>query len=237
MSKTFSAVILVACMLVFSELARGEEVVQLRPTDVYLSIFGGVSLPFKTDVTQSGSSNLTVNDVNLSNSASHGGKAGVWFTAPRKSLGLDLGIELDITGYSPDQKSGQVLRTTSGASVISNSLDLGATFVGFNFLARLPIGVTPELPNGRWFPYVGIGGGVERLSYQTARSREGSDPSPALQALGGFKVFLFKHVALFGEVKFTHASHTLEFQGTGFTFSDELTLNTVHGVGGLSFHF
>jgi hypothetical protein len=159
--KTFLAVILVACIFVFSESAKGEEVVQLRPTDVYLSIFGGVALPFKTDVTESGLGNRTVNDVKLSNSASIGGKAGVWFTAPRKSLGLDLGVELDITNFHPNQKAGQILTTTTGGLVRTNAVDLMATFIGVNLLARLPIGVTPELPNGRWFPYLGIGGGTQ----------------------------------------------------------------------------
>lgn len=236
MRKTFSAVILVACMLVFSELARGEEVVQLRPTDAYLSLFGGVALPFKTDTTESGLSNLTVNDVQLSNSASIGGKAGVWFTAPRKILGLDLGVELDVTNFHPNQKAGQILTTSTGGLVRTNAVDLMATFIGVNFLARLPMGVTPELPNGRWFPYVGIGGGVEGLRYDLG-SAGGGAPSAGFQALGGAKVFLSKHIALFGESKFTHASHTLKFQLAGGDLSDRLTLNTIHVAGGVSFHF
>jgi hypothetical protein len=39
---------------------------------------------------------------------------------------------------------------------------------------------------------------------------------------------------MFAEGKFIHASHSLEVEGGG---SVDLTLNTVHGVGGLSFHF
>jgi Outer membrane protein beta-barrel domain len=235
MRKAVTAVILMACIFVFSESAKGEEVVQLRPTDAYFSLFGGIALPFKTDVTESG---VTAKDSKLSSSASIGGKAGIWFTAPRKSLGLDLGYELDITNYNPDQKAGQILTTTTGGFVRTNAFDLNATFIGINFLARLPMGITPELPNGRWFPYLGIGGGVERVGFRIPSSTTtGADSSLALQALGGFKVFLLKHVAVFGEVKFTHSSHSLEFQGTGFTFTDELTLNTVHGVGGVSFHF
>ncbi|MEO5865302.1 MAG: hypothetical protein ABIQ79_09745 [Nitrospiraceae bacterium] len=233
---TVSAVILMACILVFSESAKGEEVVQLRPTDVYISLFGGVALPFKTDVTESGLRNRTVNDVELSNSASIGGKAGVWFTVPRKNLGLDLGVEFDFTNFHPDQKAGQILTTTTGGLAGTNAVNLSANFIGVNFLARLPMGVTPELPNGRWFPYLGIGGGVEGLRYELG-SRIRAAPSAAFQALGGAKVFLSKHIALFGEAKITHASHTLKFQLAGGDLSDRLILNTIHVVGGPSFHF
>ena len=234
MKATLSAIILVSCILVFSGFANAEDEVRVRPIDAYLSIFGGIASPLKTDVTEAG---VTAKDSKLDNSPSIGGKIGIWVTAPRKTLGVDFGAEIDITTSSPDQKDGQVLMTNAGFPVITNSVDLGATFVGVNVLTRLPVGVTQELPNGRWFPYVGIGGGVERLSYQPSGSTEGRDSSPAFQGLGGFKIFLFKHVAVFGEVKFTHAAHSLEGRVGSSTFSTELTLNTVHGVGGLSFHF
>jgi hypothetical protein len=77
---------------------------------------------------------------------------------------------------------------------------------------------------------------VEGLRYDLG-SAGGGAPAAAFQALGGAKVFLSKHVALFGEAKFTHASHTLKFQLAGGDLSDRLTLNTIHVVGGLSFHF
>lgn len=79
----------------------------------------------------------------------------MWLTAPRKALGIDFGAELDITNFHPDQEGGQVLMTNAGFPVITNAVDLYATFAGINVLTRLPLDVTPELPNGRWFPYVG----------------------------------------------------------------------------------
>ncbi len=226
--------LLIGGVLIWAELAKADDEIRVRPIDGYVSVFGGVAAPFKTDVTENG---VTARDAKLSTSHSVGGKAGLWFTAPRKALGLDLGIELDVTNFVPNQKAGQVLTTTGGGLVATNSVDLNATFIGINVLARLPVGITPELPNGRWFPYLGLGGGVQRLSFQTAGSTEGRDTSPAFQALGGFKVFLFKHVAVFAEGKYTYASHTLQFQGPGTAFSDKLTIRAVHGVGGLSFHF
>lgn len=240
MKKTILWFMLMSCVLVWAELAKADEEVQIRPVDAYLSLYGGIASPFKTDVTESTSfsSSVTAKDSKLDNSASIGGKAGLWFTAPRKSLGLDLGLELDVTNFGPDQKAGQVLATTSGFNIVTSSVNLNATLIGINFLARLPVGVTADFPNGRWYPYLGIGGGVERLTFRTANStNEGRDSSPAFQGLGGIKVFLFKHVAVFAEAKYTHASHTLDFQGVGVTATDKLTVDTVHGVGGLSFHF
>ena len=231
MKTAVSAIILALFILAFSELARAEDEVRVRSIDAYISVFGGIASPLEADVTQG---SITAKDAKLDNSPSIGGKIGMWFTAPRKTLGIDVGAEIDVTNFNPDQKEGQVLMTNAGFPVITNAVDLNATFLGVNVLARLPINVTPELPNGRWFPYAGIGGGGQRLTFQTSSSTECRDTSPAFQALGGFKIFLFKHVAVFGEAKFIHATNTLEFQNSS---SIELTLNSVHGVGGLSFHF
>lgn len=88
------------------------------------------------------------------------------------------------------------------------------------------------MPNGRWFPYIGVGGGGQRLAVKVT---EGRNTAPAFQGLGGIKVFLSKHVAAFAEGKFIHASHNQELEGTIVPL--ELDLSSVHGVGGLSFHF
>jgi hypothetical protein len=142
---------------------------------------------------------------------------GLWVTAPRKTLGIDIGAEVDVTHFDPDPT-------------------LSATYFGVNLMARIPMGVEPEFPNGRWFPYIGFGGGAQRLSVEVEvlGYKEGNTV-PAFQGLGGVKVFLIKHVAVFAEGKFTHASHTQVFRG--FPSSVDFTVNAVHGVGGLSFHF
>lgn len=210
--------------------ARAEEEVQVRPVDVYISGFGGYSFPFKAD---SASAVVTVNNVKLDNSPSFGGKIGVWITAPRKTLGIDLGAEIDVTNFNPDAPSGQVLSSSLGP-VTTIASDLNATYFGINVLARYPMGVTPKLPNGRWFPYLGLGGGGQRLTMQVLGTTEGRNTAPAFQGLGGVKVFLTNHIAAFAEGKFIHASHSIEVQGSGTV---ELTVNSVHGVGGLSFHF
>lgn len=207
------AVLLVFCIGMYSESARAQEEVHVQPVDGYVSGFGGYSFPFKTDVS-SGGFGFTAQDVELENSPSFGGKIGLWVTAPRKTLGIDIGAEVDVTHFNPGPT-------------------LNATYFGVNLMARLPMGVGPELPNGRWFPYVGLGGGAQRLSVEVFGYKEGNTV-PAFQGLGGVKVFVLKHVALFAEGKFTHASHRQVFHG----FSPvDFTVNAVHGVGGLSLHF
>jgi hypothetical protein len=231
MKVLVAAALLLFCVVGYSESARAQEEVRVRPVDVYVSGFGGYSFPFKTDISLAG---VTLNDVKLDNSPSVGGKIGMWITAPRKTMGIDVGVEVDVTDFNPDASSGQILSSSLGPVMTIATLNLHATYFGINLMARLPLGVEPELPNGRWFPYIGVGGGGQRLTFQAPGTNEGRDTAPAFQGLGGVKVFLTKHIAAFAEGKFIHASHSLEVEGGG---SVDLTLNSVHGVGGLSFHF
>lgn len=220
MQKNAVAVFVALCALGLGSLASAEEEVRVRPIDFYLSGFGGYSFPLKTELSFQGTTLL--NDYQLDKSPSFGGKIGMWFTAPRKALGIDIGTEVDVTNFNPD---------TPG------TLDINATYFGVNVLARIPMGVTEELPNGRWFPYLGVGGGGQRIAFEAPGITEGRHTAPAFQGLWGAKVFLTKHIALFGEGKFTHASHTLTFQSGTLTADFDLTVHALHGVGGLSIHF
>lgn len=207
MKVIVSAMLLLLGALGYSEFAGAEEEVRIRPVDAYISGFGGYSFPFNTNISSGGS--IVAQDVEYENSPSFGGKVGLWVTAPRKTLGIDIGAEIDVTHFDPDPT-------------------LSATYFGVNLMARMPMGIEPELPNGRWFPYIGFGGGAQRLCFEAFGFKE-SNTVPAFQGLGGVKVFLVKQVAVFVEGKFTHASHTLS--------ALDFTVSTVHGVGGLSLHF
>ncbi|MDH5668022.1 MAG: porin family protein [Nitrospira sp.] len=200
--------------------AQAEEGIRVRPIDVYISGFAGYSFPFKTDFSYQGTT--LISDLELDKSPSFGGKAGMWFTAPRKRLGIDIGVEADVTNFNPDTP---------------RTLELQATYFGVHVLARVPMEVTQELPNGRWFPYVGFGGGGQRIAFEAPGTTEGRHTAPAFHGLWGAKVFITKHIALFGEGKYTHASHTLTFQNPFSTADFDLTVRALHGVGGLSVHF
>jgi opacity protein-like surface antigen len=231
MKALVSSTLLVLCVLGYSSLAGAEEAVRVRPVDIYISGFGGYSHPFKTDISFGG---LELHDVKLDSSPSFGGKIGMWITAPRKTLGIDVGVEVDVTNFNPDASSGQVLSSNIGPGTLVSTLDFNATYFGISVLARLPMDVTPELPNGRWFPYIGLGGGGQRLTLQGAGTSEGRNTVPAFQGLGGAKIFITKNIAAFAEGKFIHASHSMGIVGGG---TIDLTLNSVHGVVGLSLHF
>lgn len=221
MRKIAVAALLILCIFDHATFAQAEDDVRVRPFDFYISGFGGYSFPFKTDLSFSGTTIAT--DLELDKSPSFGGKFGMWFTAPRKALGIDIGTEIDVTNFNPN---------TPG------TVDLNATYFGIQVLARMPMGVTQELPNGRWFPYIGVGGGGQRLAFEVPGvTTEGRHTAPAFQGLWGAKMFVTKHIALFGEGKFTYASHTLEFQSGPFVAPFDLTVHALHGVGGLSVHF
>lgn len=106
MKSAVSATLLVLGLLSFSGLAQAQEEVRVRPVDVYISGFGGYSFPFNTDLSVVG---VTLRDTKLNNSPSFGGKIGMWITAPRRTLGVDVGAEIDVTNFNPDVPSGQVL--------------------------------------------------------------------------------------------------------------------------------
>jgi opacity protein-like surface antigen len=240
--KTRPSLLLLALwFLVLGAPALAEEPPKIKPIDFYLSLYGGGNSPFKTDVVESGGGvNLTAKDAELDGSASIGGKAGIWMTGARPGTGLDFGVELDIMNFNPDSRAGQRLSGTINGipvTIVTNSADINATLFAVNLLVRLPLGVTEELPNGRWFPYVGIGGGFQRTSFCSQCSEEAVDTAPAFQGLAGVKIFLFRNLALFGEYKFTHAVHTFESDSPVGRIKDEMDFNVNHFVGGLSLHF
>jgi hypothetical protein len=47
------------------------------------------------------------------------------------------------------------------------------------------------MPQGRWYPYVGIGGGAQRARL-SLQGYEETSYSPSIQALGGIKFFVIK---------------------------------------------
>lgn len=209
--------------------------------DISVAGFGGYSMPFKTNLSQkSPIVDVTHKDAELENSAVFGGKITAYTTATRRRFfGLDLGAEIDITRFSPSLKQ-QVLDTTgtafNGIPINTrqgvSAADTTATIVAVNFLARKPFGVTKEMPMGRWYPYVGVGGGIQMTS-TSSRGFSDSDKSPVIQVPAGVTVFLTRHIALFGEYKYTRASHTF----TLGPVTSELSVASNNFVGGLAIHF
>jgi opacity protein-like surface antigen len=201
--------------------------------DLSASAFVGVALPQSTDVSVSGA---TARDVDLSNAVSFGGKLTAWTTELRPRLLVDLGLQFDVTQSFPEVKP-QTFVVTGLPGVVAarltEPLKLSNTLVAVNLLARVPVGVTADLPAGRVAPYVGGGVGTQTARAKLAGNSD-TDTAVAFQGLAGLSVALTRHLALFGEYKYTHAKHQFDL-APGFRV--DTTLAAHHLVGGITVHF
>lgn len=207
--------------------------------DPYIAVFGGIAMPSNTDrrVDDNTLNNhFTVLDGAYGNSKTLGGKVGMWFPGTRRSSGLDLGIELDVTNFQPDIQAGTRRATgtvngipITGTSTRASKTDVNSTILAVNGLVRLPLYVSVEYPHGRLYPYMGGGVGMQNSSYGS----DGRAPHDlALQGLAGVHLLLTRRVALFAEYKFTHAQQTFTFGSQDQT----INFNVSHVVAGLAIH-
>lgn len=208
--------------------------------DISLSGFAGFAIPLPTTVNQTNatqSTNFTAQDVKLDSSGSYGMKLTAWTTALRPKNGFDLGIEIDHTRFSAD-----TLAQTVSASGMSQGVPVRSAFVNTNEVAvrtiavnalfRIPYGITEALPHGRWYPYLGVGGGVQHASMRLTDGSEDSNSALLVQGLAGVKIFVVRHVAIFGEYKFTYAEHSFVFDSTR-----NETIQAHHMTFGVALHF
>jgi Outer membrane protein beta-barrel domain len=208
--------------------------------DISLSGFAGFAIPLTTTVNQTNatqSTNFTAQDVKLDSSGSYGMKLTAWTTALRPKNGFDLGIELDHTRFSADTRAqtasaGGVSQGVAVQSAFVNKNEVGIRSIAVNALFRIPYGVTEALPHGRWYPYVGVGGGVQRATMRLTDGSEDSNSALLVQGLAGIKIFIVKHVAIFGEYKFTYADHSFVFDATR-----NETIQAHHMTFGVALHF
>jgi hypothetical protein len=229
----------------------------------YLSFMAGVSIPFSQDATfLDGSTPREMKDIDYQNKQSIGGNAGIWFPTRNKLAGFDLGGEIEGYIWYPDVACCRenFNGVTQNGAFEGTTTEIQGIFIGAHLMVRRPFGISEAYPNGRWHPYIGVGGGAHQMSMRPggARGATGASPlvdqrdtAPAFSAKGGVKVFLFKYVAAFAEAKYTHAFHDgLEtdrygisqpiFSGNDvglFTNSYESHIRTIHVHAGLSLHF
>ncbi len=257
MKTRISAMICLLCLLGYPFSASAEDELPTMSSgtiEPYLSFMAGVSLPFSQDATfRNGDVDRNV-DYQMKQSI--GGNAGIWFPTRNKLAGFDLGGEIEGYIWYPDvaccrENFNGV--TLPDGTFEGTTTEIQGIYVGANFMIRRPMGISEAYPNGRWHPYVGIGGGAHQLSMRPGGSRgtEGAPFSdqrhtaPAFQAKGGVKVFLFKYLAAFAEAKYTHAFHDglttdrFGLSGAGPLVVDvyESTIRTIHVHAGLSLHF
>ncbi len=206
-----------------------------------LSVFGGRTIIGSTDLEyNSSTSNGELENSLLNNSHMLGGKATMWWvnSSSRKP---DVGLELDITTFDTTMPTQQIIGsgTFNGAPAILfvtllAPIELESQAFALQFVGRYPIGITEALPNGRWYPYVGIGGGISRTKASWLGQSD-TDLTPLLQGVIGLNLFLNSRISIFAEYKRMHAAHSFDF--TGFQTNVGLTLSPNHLVAGVGVHF
>jgi len=282
MKTRISAMMCLLCVLGAADLTRAEDPSSQRVADPYaispdpptmssgtlepyISVMAGIAVPRSADATFTDGSGASqgVSDVvqNIDYQTKHsvGGNAGIWFPTRNKLLGFDLGVE--ITGF---------IWYADVACCVDNfnflppggpgsTTEVNGMYVGSNFLIRYPMAISEAYPNGRWFPYVGIGVGAHQMAMKPGGQRgvgfgraitEERDTTIGYMAVGGVKVHLFKYVALFAEAKYLRAQHdgltTDRFGATPPIFGSlgdvvvnryDSTIDTIFAHAGISIHF
>jgi hypothetical protein len=252
MNARISAMMCLLCVLSSADLTRAEDPHSQRVADpyalspdpptmssgtpeFYLSFLAGVGIPRSTDATfTDGTTPTVVKDVDYGMKQSLGGNLGVWFPTRNKLVGFDLGVELSGFIWSPDVGCCQDFynndptgtKQKNGIANNGTQTEIQGLFIGPSFLLRYPLAISEAYPNGRWFPYVGIGVGMHQMSMRPSATRgvnsfccvpggnlnqqniiDQRDTSVGFMGTGGIKAHLFKYVAFFVEAKYLHAHH------------------------------
>ncbi|MDH4084264.1 MAG: hypothetical protein OEV99_10795 [Nitrospira sp.] len=186
------------------------------------------------------------NGLRFENSGTYGIKISGWHLPRKYKWQPQIGFELDGTRFTadvppqtiPGEGVGKTSQLPLGPVTLPDRLEFGVDNLAVNLLFRYPIWGTPDLPHGRWYPYVGIGGGVQRARLSTGGYEETSY-SPVFQGLVGVKLFLIKHVAIFGEAKYTQGWHSFDYAeiGAPSDYKERYTIVTGNVVGGVALHF
>lgn len=188
MKTRISAMICLLCVLGYPLSASADSADDELPTissgtiEPYLSFMAGVSLPFDADATfQNGD---VERNVDYQMKQSIGGNAGIWFPTRNKLAGFDLGGEIEGFVWFPDVACCRVGVNASinpaDGSFEGTTTEMQGIYIGANLMLRVPMAVSEAYPNGRWFPYVGVGG--ERINSRLGRVASGGmmvrTPSP-----------------------------------------------------------
>ena len=160
-----------------------------------------------------------------------GGRGGYWFDRGPRWLGVALDVSYFEPEYSPSGGSGDVAK-----------LKIQTISVTPLAMFRWPLLESPEHPNGRLQPYLGIGPGVFHQK-ATVQFRSGAgDISDEGFAVGvdlraGVAYEFLPNWALFAEYRFTHVSDSPEGRSNGQKTTVDVDLNTNAVLLGVSFRF
>ncbi len=245
----FAGAVLSGLLVLFPSLSQGGD----RNWSFSISGFGGRSftedagVDVRCNATCFGTGQPiwgTVHGVKQTNEPVWGAKATAWYLPRNYAWQPQIGLELDWTRFTtsiqPQTAGASGTAPGTGMSLVQYEFlgrrDFGSNIVAINLLFRYPIGVSESLPEGRWYPYVGVGGGMQRtrMTWWNGYGVSEADYSPEWQVLAGAKLFLFRNLAIFGEWKRTATTHTFHF-GPEYTESPSIVSN--HVTGGVALHF
>ncbi len=280
MKARISAMICLLCALASADFVRADDPYSQRVADPYalsdglpsmtsgtfepyLSVMAGIAIPFNQDATfTDGTQPTVVKNIDYQTKHSFGGNAGIWFPTRSKLAGFDLGVEITGFIWYPDVVCCTDNYNRDPATGAGTTTEIQGIYVGSNFLVRYPMAISEAYPNGRWFPYVGVGVGAHQIATRPGGDKgvgflraitEERDTTVAFMGVGGIKAHLFKYVALFAEAKYIHAHHsgltTDRFGVTEPIFGNgtlggnianntyESSINTILIHAGMSMHF
>jgi opacity protein-like surface antigen len=199
----------------------------------FFDLYGGASIPTDPDVkvTRGGGTRETARG-HSDTVWTAGGRGGYWFDGQ----GLRwLGVALDISYFEPEF-------TRQGGTGDFAKLKIETLPISPLAMFRLPLLESPEHPNGRLQPYVGIAPGVFHQK-ATVQFRSGAgDLSDEGFAVGvdlraGVAYEFLPNWALFLEYRFTHVSDSFEGRSNGQQTTVDVDLNTNHVLFGLGYRF
>ena len=238
MKTRISAIVGLLCVLGFPFAASADTeppTISSGTPELYMSFMSGIGMTRSADATFTDGSGAIkgvsdiVPDVDYRNNFAIGGNAGVWFPTREKLWGFDLGMEL--TGFlwqadvAPRNFFNQDPTTTPPAGTTT---EIQGLYIGPNFLLRYPLAISEAYPNGRWFPYVGLGVGMHQMAMRpggthgisaigtcclgggnlnTNARPDQRNTSYGWLVMGGVKAHLFKYLAGFVEAKYIMAHH------------------------------
>jgi opacity protein-like surface antigen len=180
---------------------------------------------------------LTTDNVTSNKAAVLGGGIQLFKLRER---GVEWGFAFDVRTYRYDGEAGvpnHVYGTIGGVPVDEIQISAGqddarVTMALGAFMVRWPLGRTAERPTGRWLPYVGVGGGDQRVRILRPEPLFTSH-APTIQAMAGAEARLSRRVGVFGEYRFERVRDRAVVDTTEIN----IKLRTNHLAGGVLIHF
>jgi opacity protein-like surface antigen len=199
----------------------------------FADLFAGVAVTATRDV-EFGTD--TFFSVKYKDSFSIGGRAGYWF----EDLPF-IGLAVGSFWFRPDLGR-QSVTSQLGGSVQLGSTDIGMAAFGIEVLLRMPLFQDRDFPAGRLQPYLGVGPTLyvlkvdDTTNFGPPANQTRTKPSIGFQAMAGVAWQFHKHIAIFGEYRFTQSHTEVDF-GTATKTTATFDIFSNHILGGVSVRF